>query len=292
MISTEGDRIVLHGDRGSRARSIPAGCSSRTVVGGIDDATYPTVLAARRAMASWRVLHLEPNSMRSPDARWMRPRHVSPSGARLPATLHAVTARDPGARSELLLRLGHLTPDLEDVEVRAGEAIDQLVLRARVSGVDGWLHASSLSDSTLRYLALALMLVDRRDRAVLCIEEPENGVHPSRVRNLVELFRDYGVDTRRPADHGNPLRQVIANSHSPEVARQLSFDDIVFVERASTGSGPVSVFRPVVDTWRANRLEGEEQSPPISRKAVADFIGGSPLGDRMGQLKLEFGTAG
>ena len=267
------------------------GRSPLTVVGGTNTADYPTVLAAKREMSSWRVLHLEPSAMRSPDARWVLPHHVSASGGRIPATLHAVVAREPDAKLELLYRLRQLTPDIEDIDVFIDKVVDRLVLRARIAGVGNWLYARSLSDGTLRYIALALMLVDGRDRAVLCIEEPENGIHPSRIPNLVELLQDYAVDPQEAVAPDNPLRQVIVNSHSPEVARQLSFDNIVFVQRAIAKSGgPISAFRPVVDTWRSGRTNAAA-APPIARAAVAGFIGGSPLGHEMEQLKLEFGTA-
>ena len=83
---------------------------------------------------------------------------------------------------------------------------NHLALRARVLGVDNWLYGRSLSDGTLRYIALVLMLADAQDRAVLCIEEPENGIHPSRVPNLAELLRDYAVDVNAPIAADNPLR--------------------------------------------------------------------------------------
>ena len=96
----------------------------------------------------------------------------------------------------------------------------------------------------LRYIALVLMLVDVQDRAVLCIEEPENGIHPSRVPNLAELLRDYAVEASDAVGADNPLRQVVLNSHSPEVARQFSCDDLIFVERALTSAdGPSQRFQ-------------------------------------------------
>ena len=293
LISTKGDRIMLHGDGGSRGRPAPVGRSPLTVVGGTNTSDYPTVLGAKREMSSWRVLHLEPSAMRSPDPRWARPHRVSPSGGRIPATLRALIARDPDGLAEIVYRLRQLNSDIEEIGVYVDEAGDQLALRARITGIDKWLYARSLSDGTLRYIALALMLVDVRDRAVLCIEEPENGVHPSRVPNLVALLRDYAVDTQEVVAPDNPLRQVILNSHSPEVARQLSFNDIIFVERALTSrSGPVSVFRPVRETWRVDLPNGEgTMALPISRQSVADFIGGSPVGHDIGQLRLTFGTA-
>lgn len=293
LISTSRDRIMLHGDGGSRGRPAPVGRSPRTVVGGTNTYDYPTVLAAKREMSSWRILHLEPSAMRTPDPRWMQPHHISASGGRIPATLGSLIARDRNTQSEIIYRLKQLNSDIEELDVYVDEAGDQLALRARIAGVENWLYSRSLSDGTLRYIALALMLVDVRDRAVLCIEEPENGIHPSRIPNLVELLRDYAVDPDHAVGDDNPLRQVIVNSHSPEVARQLSFADIVFVERAITGTrGPVSAFRPVTDTWRVDITDKTGNHViPVNRKALADFIGGSPVVPEMGQMRFSLGTA-
>ena len=292
LISTRQDRIQLHGDGGSRGRPAPVGRSPLTVVGGTNTSDYPTVLAAKREMASWRILHLEPSAMRTPDTR-SAPPHVSAAGGHIPATLHAVVKKNPDAKAEILYRLRQLNSDIAELGVYADDVRDQLALRARVPGVDNWLYGRSLSDGTLRYIALVLMLADARDRAVLCIEEPENGIHPSRVPNLAELLRDYAVDVNDPVAADNPLRQVVLNTHSPEVARQFSCDDLLFVERAVTsGGGPISVFRPISNTWRATLSNGMESgAQPIDRQAVADFIGGSPVSSELEQLDLAFGSA-
>lgn len=230
--------------------------------------------------------------MRTPDTR-SAVAHVSASGSHMAATLHALVARDPDARAEILFRLQQLNSDIADLGVYSDDVRDQLALRARVRGVNNWLYGRSLSDGTLRYIALVLMLADVQDRAVLCIEEPENGLHPSRAPNLAELLRDYAVDVSDAVDTHNPLRQVVLNTHSPEVARQFSCDDVLFVERALTsGDGPISVFRPISDSWRAALSTASGLGVrPIDRQAVADFIGGSPVNPEFGQLSLEFGSA-
>ena len=165
LISTRADRIQLHGDGGSRGRPAPVGKSPLTVVGGTNTYDYPTVLAAKREMASWRALHLEPSAMRT----------------------HSDDVRD------------------------------QLALRARVPGVDNWLYGRSLSDGTLRYIALVLMLVDVQDRAVLCIEEPENGIHPSRVPNLAELLRRIPARPRLTSLPRGAICRPLSMRSSPEI---------------------------------------------------------------------------
>ena len=207
--------------------------------------------------------------------------------------MHALVAKDPAVEAEILFRLRQLDSDIAEIGVYADDVRDQLALRARVPGVDNWLYGRSLSDGTLRYVALVLMLMDVQDRAVLCIEEPENGIHPSRVPNLAELLRDYAVDVRDAVGADNPLRQVVLNTHSPEVSRQLSFDELVFVERALTKQdGPVSTFRPISGASRTSVPNGTESSvQPIDRQAVVDFIGGSPVNSETDQMTLEFGSA-
>jgi len=107
LISTEGDRIRLHGDGGSRGRPAPVGRSPLTVVGGTNTYDYPTVLAAKREMSSWRVLHLEPSAMRAPDSRSVYPHHISATGGRIPATLNALNNSNPDVQYEILNRLNH-----------------------------------------------------------------------------------------------------------------------------------------------------------------------------------------
>jgi predicted ATPase len=288
LISTDADRIRLHGDGGSRGRPAPVGTSPLTVVGGTNTADYPTVLAAKREMASWRLLHLEPSAMRTPDSRAADP-HVSASGGHLAATLRALTRERTDAAVEIVNRLRSLNAEVVALDAYSDEARDQIALRARVQGVDNWLFARSLSDGTLRYIALALMLVDVKEQGVLCMEEPENGVHPSRIPALTTLLRDYAVDTDLAVADDNPLRQVILNTHSPEVARQLPFDELLVAERAVRGDGSSrSVFLPLSGTWRA---EADPDRLTRDPGAVRDFIGGSHPGEHLDQLELVFGTA-
>ncbi len=296
FISTDHDAgaISLHGEGGSRGRSASVGRSPLTILGGTNTADYPTVLAAKREMESWRLLHLEPSAMRTPDVRSATP-HVSARGGNLPATLRALLARDRDASTVVVNRLRELNAEVEDLDVYTDEVRDQLALRARVGGMGEWLFGRSLSEGTLRYIALALLLVDVRDRAVLCVEEPENGIHPSRVPALVDLLYDYAVDLDEPVADDNPLRQAILNTHSPEVARQVHIDDIVFVERAiSAEHGPATIFRPIDRGWRTygSSSNGNGAVEAQSRQALADFIGGSPIRrSQLEQLELNFGTA-
>ena len=82
---------------------------------------------------------------------------------------------------------------------------------------------------------------------------PENGIEPSGVPALMQLLRDYAVDGSEPVDPlDNPLRQVVINTHSREVVRQLPASEILFVESIKASDGRFAQVRPVdyPDLWR------------------------------------------
>src|ERR1035441_10339338 len=94
--------------------------------------------------------------------------------------------------------------------------------RAQVqTGRDGTSYpARALSDGTLRFLALTVLSIEPDSRGVICMEEPENGIHPERIPAMIQLLRDLTTDVRERWPDGSELRQVIVNTHSPSVVMQ------------------------------------------------------------------------
>ena len=91
---------------------------------------------------------------------------------------------------------------------------------------------------------------------MLCLEEPENGIHPARIPAILQLLRDIAVDTSERVGPENPLRQVIVNTHSPSVFQEVPDDSVVFVKTRETADDRNYVFRKahfhcLSDTWRA-----------------------------------------
>ena len=265
---------------------MPAGRSPRTVLGGTNAAEYPTVLAARREMASWQLLQLEPSIMRAPDPIGATS-HVDARGGHIASTLSRLAAQDstPGQTyAEAANRLAALVPEIRSLRVDRDEARQQLSIVALLRGCPHELGPRSLSDGTLRYLALVAMQMDPQSGDVLCMEEPENGMHPGRMPDMIRLLRDFAVDPKAPAGEDNPGRQIILNTHSPDVVRQLQPDEILFVDGIDSPEGRSAQVSAVQGGWRMDM----PQSP---RQRVADFIGGAPVAEGMKQLELRFGTA-
>lgn len=95
FLSTEekenGTVINVHGDGGSRGKPQPraAARAGRTVLSTVTTNDYPTILAARREMQSWRRFALEPSALRAPDD-FSVPRTLGNNGQHLAATLYRI----------------------------------------------------------------------------------------------------------------------------------------------------------------------------------------------------------
>jgi predicted ATPase len=261
-VSTEtrddGRRIIRrHQDGGSRGNPVPALAGSlRGTITSVAQADAPTLLCARREMQSWLQLQLEPSALRQPSAVNAAPR-LQPNGDGLPAALFRIarTSRDPEATyARAANRLSELIHDVRTLSVERDEKLELLTLL--VTDRQGTVHpARSLSDGTLRFLALAVLEADPESHGVLCMEEPENGIHPDRIAAVLALLQAVATDPEAPVSADNPLRQVIVNTHSPLVVGECPDDSLVLartVEDVRDGHRfDKVVFLGVDETWRA-----------------------------------------
>lgn len=272
--------ITVHQDGGSRGqpRRASATRAPATVVSTITVADDPTVLAARREMQSWRRLALEPTALRTAD-RYSGPRLMASDGRHLPAALYRVAhgsnngvePKDVYAR--VASRLSELTGlSVSDIEVDADPTRELFTLRlVEQSGAD--IPARSLSEGTLRFLALCVLLEDPEVGGVLCMEEPENGIHPANIPAMLNLLRDLAVDPEEPPGPDNPVRQVIVNTHSPVVVQVLGIDELLFatgrpVETADGTVHEVLSLRPVRGSWRA----AQDGAKPIGKADLIPYL--------------------
>ena len=236
LISTEcrPDKTIikLHqdGKRGGKTQSLLASSLPRTVLSSTNAAENPTALCARREMESWMLLQLEPSALRKPDD-FTAPPILTNNGEHLPATLHRLASTNPERIYQQVSNdLSELISDVKEIKVDADEKrqLYTLFINDR-AGTEHPAHA--LSDGTLRFLALSIIGRDPQVQGLICLEEPENGIHPERIPAMLELLRNMAVDPKEPVDETNPLRQVIVNTHSPGFVGEVPDDALIAVEK-------------------------------------------------------------
>lgn len=253
--------IALHADSkggmgGGRPRKIRAQDLPRTMLSSTAHgaAEHRTAMLARQEMASWMQLHLEPTALRAPDD-FTASTSIASNGAHLPATLHRLSRESEGdgdVCARVANKLFRLVEDVRSVSVDVDEK--RQLLSVVMTDRNKTPHlASSLSDGTLRFLALAVMAEDSHPRPLLCLEEPENGIHPKRIKAMLDLLRDLSVDPDEEVGADNPLRQVIVNTHSPKVVAEVPEDALLMMKIVPGEDGQaVARLFPIGGTWRAN----------------------------------------
>ena len=279
FISTEDrgdDRVInIHQDGGSRGKPIPvlAARAPATLVSTATDVDHPTILAARREMQDWHRLALEPSALRESDRyadllRAANGQHLAEDGRHLPAALYRIATQRLESEEEpdpadMYARVATRLNSLVDVGVRSlwvdtDDREHRITLRLKErNGLD--LPARSLSDGTLRFLALAVLLETPDRGGVYCMEEPENGMHPASLPAMVEILRDLAVDPREAPGADNPLRQVIANTHSPVLVQLLDPDELLL---ASTGIAVAGIDDP------SSPVAADHQARPSADDAI------------------------
>jgi predicted ATPase len=94
--------------------------------------------------------------------------------------------RDPAIKARVLDALKLLFEGIEDYDVQIEGGTVQVFLHE-----DGMtIPASRLSDGTLRYLCLLAILCHPNPPPLVCIEEPELGLHPDILPTLATLMRE------------------------------------------------------------------------------------------------------
>ncbi len=222
----EGLTFNIHQD-GKSGRNRPASAAEATVLYSVTNAEFPHLFALREEMRHWRLLQLDPALLR-------RPVPVTASdvldadGSNLAAVLAHVKAqtvspaRPQGVLSDIAAELNQLIPGITHLEAQLHDASREY--RIEMTMRDGLPFSSRvISDGTLRVLALLTLLHDPRHRGLVCFEEPENGVHPARVRLLIQRLQDLVCNPGKFSDdeEAAPLSQLLLNSHSPVVLSAL-----------------------------------------------------------------------
>ncbi len=251
MQGDEKNRRGGGGAAGFLATTLP-----RTVLSSAQNADETrTAVLVRQEMKSWRQLQLEPSSLRSVDD-FESPTRIDASGKHIPAVLQRL-AKNEQSESEIYTKLANslvsLVEDVRSVRVDRDEV--RRALRFMMKDRNGLeLPASSLSDGTMRFVALSVIELDPTEGGVICLEEPENGIHPQRVNSMLDLLYRIAFDTDYAIGVDNPLRQVVISTHSPSVVKHLNADDVVFAVSRSVPFGGSKIrgvgFLGLSGSWR------------------------------------------
>jgi predicted ATPase len=180
---------------------------------------YPHLTAFREEMSRCHFYYFEPRALMREANAIADVTAIGPRGEELAAFFHTLSLKNPKQFAAIKLAAKQLLPRLKDLDVERTEKA-QLFLRV-------WEDQASysnrlISEGTLRVLGLLAVLSPTSGSTTIGYEEPENGVHPRRLRNIAELLKT--------AADGS--RQILVNTHSPILPTYFQNENLLVCRRA------------------------------------------------------------
>ncbi|HRG91066.1 MAG TPA: AAA family ATPase [Chitinophagales bacterium] len=85
---------------------------------------------------------------------------------------------------------------------------------------DHAVHISNISDGTLRFLCLMAILYNPNRGSVVCIDEPELGLHPDMILTLFEAIK-----------YASKTSQIIISTHSAQLLDCFDLNQVIVFEK-------------------------------------------------------------
>jgi predicted ATPase len=254
---------------------------AQSALSSVNSVEFPHIYAAKTEMLNWRFLQLNPEDLRKPSSR-MAPGIVSHSGANLAAALYRLKQKDTTILNDISLELNNLLPNFTKVNVKEDLVENRFIIR--LESDDGRIFSSRvLSEGTLRILILCILKYDLEHKGIICFEEPENGIHPFRLKMMTQLLKDLTTDFSDIEVPLFPLRQMIVNTHSASFIRQILKNKVSF-------SGTSIWFSKIVSKTSDNKRHNFKITKLIpvnysNGQATFDFLESSEIA--MTELEVE-----
>jgi predicted ATPase len=219
-IDTENGRCInLRQDgKGGVKKEFPLNNISQAIISVVNSVDFPHVLAAKEEIKGWRFLQMNTDDLRQPSP-YLAKDALTHSGKNLAAVLHRISVDAPESLKDITYRLNALLPNIVSVNVVDDKVGKQFVIQLQTSD-NREFSSRVISEGTLRLLALCVFLYDPLYQGLLCFEDPENGVHPGRMKLTAELLGD--LVTHFGDEDEQLQRQVIINTHSPVLVGAIS----------------------------------------------------------------------
>jgi predicted ATPase len=215
----------------------------------------------RAHLMKWRLYHFDDTSFSSPMRKTAKVddnRFLRADAANLPAFLYLLRAKHQASYDLIVRAVQRVAPFFDEFRLDPLELNrESIKLEWRHKNSDQYFDASSLSDGTLRFIALATLFLQPEQfrPSVILVDEPELGLHPYALEVLAALIRQASV-----------TNQVIVSTQSSLLLDHFQPEDILVADRVDGGTqlqrlNPAQLEKWLEDyslgqLWEKNELGG------------------------------------
>jgi predicted ATPase len=202
---------------------------------GISDPRWSVRKWVPQHLESWRIYHLHDTGASSPMRKTARVddnEFLRADGSNLAAFLYFLREKHIDSYDLIQRAVQRVTPFFDDFRLQPLRLKpDDIKLEWRHKSSDQYFDASSLSDGTLRFIALTTLFLQPEQfrPSVILVDEPELGLHPGLHPNAIEmlasLIRQASVST-----------QVIVATQSSLLLDHFAPEDVLVANRVEGGT--------------------------------------------------------
>lgn len=203
----------------ARERRAEAGISS-------PELSSETANWVRRRLGSWRLYHLHDTSASSPMRKTAKVDdnlYLRDDGSNLASFLFYLREMHESSYGLIRDTVQRVAPFFDDFQLAPRQLkADDINLQWRHRKSDLYFDASSLSDGSLRFIALATLFLqpEAHRPSVILVDEPELGLHPYAIEVLASMIRQASSET-----------QVIISTQSSLLLDHLEPEDVLVADR-------------------------------------------------------------
>jgi len=213
-----------------------------------DKARYPRPYNEDR----WRLYHFHdtsPNSPMKKTADINDNRYLRPDASNLAAFLYYLHARHQTSYSLIRRTVQLVAPFFDDFLLEPQKLNpDKIRLEWKHKGSDAYFDTSSLSDGTLRFMALATLFLQPNEYrpSIILVDEPELGLHPYAITLLASLIKQASAGT-----------QVIVSTQSSLLLDSFKPEDVLVAHLVDGGTQLTRLQSEKLNVWLENYSLGQ-----------------------------------
>ena len=226
-------------------RPYSSGLSRKGMEAGISDPNCERIAKyVRRHLDRWRLYHFHDTSSSSPmkkTATINDNRFLHPDGSNLAAFLYYLRVRHQDSYSLIRRTVQNAVPFFDEFRLEPLRLNpNSIQLEWRHKNSESYFDASSLSDGTLRFIALATLFLqpEQYRPSVILVDEPELGLHPYAITLLASLVKQASTQT-----------QIILSTQSPLLLDHFQPEDVLVADRVGTGTQFSRLDSDKLATW-------------------------------------------
>ena len=142
-------------------------------------------------------------------------------GSNLAAFLYFLKEKHPNNFRMIEMTISSIAPFFDCFVLEPNRLNEDIIeLEWREKGMNTYYNASQFSDGTLRFIALATLLMQPEPPKIIIIDEPELGLHPIAINKLAALIRK-----------ASKKSQIIISTQSVNLVDNFEPKDIIVVDR-------------------------------------------------------------